>query len=44
MMDRVYTWSLRWRMTLIAAFAMLASLTFGGLAIYWAASIQEDLT
>ena len=42
MMDRVYTWSLRWRMTLIAAFAMLASLTFGGLAIYWAASIQED--
>ena len=42
MMDRVYTWSLRWRMALIAAFAMLASLSFGGLAIYWAASIQED--
>jgi signal transduction histidine kinase len=42
MMDRVYTWSLRWRMGLIAGFAMLASLTFGGLAIYWAASIQEN--
>ena len=42
MIDRVYSWSLRWRMALIAAFAMLASLSFGGLAIYWAASIQED--
>lgn len=42
MMDRVYAWSLRRRMALIAAFAMLASLSFGGAAIYWAASIQEN--
>jgi signal transduction histidine kinase len=42
MNDRVYGWSLRWRMALIAAFAMLASLSFGGAAIYWAASIQEN--
>ncbi|MEQ1686127.1 MAG: ATP-binding protein [Burkholderiaceae bacterium] len=42
MIDRVYGWSLRWRMALIAAFAMLASLSFGGAAIYWAASIQEN--
>jgi signal transduction histidine kinase len=42
MMDRVYGWSLRRRMAMIAAFAMLASLSFGGAAIYWAASIQED--
>lgn len=42
MMDRVYGWSLRRRMALIAAFAMLASLSFGGAAIYWAASIQEN--
>jgi signal transduction histidine kinase len=42
MNDRIYGWSLRWRMALIAAFAMLASLSFGGAAIYWAASIEED--
>lgn len=42
MIDRVYGWSLRWRMALIAAFAMFASLSFGGAAIYWAASIQEN--
>lgn len=42
MTDRVYGWSLRWRFALIAAFAMLASLSFGGLAIYWAASIEEN--
>lgn len=42
MMNRVYGWSLRRRMALIAAFAMLSSLSLGGAAIYWAASIQED--
>jgi signal transduction histidine kinase len=42
MMNRVYGWSLRWRMAWIAAFGMLASLSLGGAAIYWAASTLED--
>jgi signal transduction histidine kinase len=36
------TWSLRARLSLIAALALFASLLFGGLAMYWAASIEED--
>ena len=35
-------WSLRHRLTLIATFAVGASLAFGGLAIYWAASLEDD--
>lgn len=41
-MERVSTWSLRARLSLIAALALLASLLFGGVAMYWAASIEED--
>jgi len=35
-------WSLRHRLTLIATFAVGASLIFGGLAIYWAATLEDD--
>ena len=42
MIDRSYGWSLRWRFALIATFAMLASLSSGGVAIYWADSIEEN--
>ena len=42
MQGRTSSWSLRRRLTLIAMFAMVASLVFGGLAIYWAASLEED--
>jgi signal transduction histidine kinase len=42
MLERISTWSLRGRLFLIAIFALLASLLFGGLAMYWAASIQEN--
>lgn len=39
---RVSAWSLRRRLTLIAAAAMIASIAFGGVAMYWAASIESD--
>lgn len=39
---RVSSWSLRRRLTLIAAAAMVASIAFGGVAMYWAASIESD--
>lgn len=42
MAERVSGWSLGRRLTLIATFAMVSSLAFGGLAIYWAASLEED--
>jgi signal transduction histidine kinase len=42
MLDRSSAWSLRGRVLLIAAFALVASLLSGGIAMYWAASIQED--
>ncbi|MEQ1807288.1 MAG: sensor histidine kinase N-terminal domain-containing protein, partial [Burkholderiaceae bacterium] len=42
MPDRTSTWSLRARLSLIATLALFASLLFGGLAMYWAASIEED--
>jgi two-component system OmpR family sensor kinase/two-component system sensor histidine kinase QseC len=42
MRDRHSTWSLRRRLWWISAFALAASLLFGGLALYWAASAQED--
>ncbi len=42
MSERVSTWSLRARLLLIAVFALFASLLFGGLAMYWAASIEEN--
>ncbi len=42
MRERISTWSLRARLSLIAALALAASLVFGGLAMYWAASIEED--
>jgi len=35
-------WSLRGRVVLISAFALVASLVLGGLAMYWAASIQDE--
>ncbi len=41
-MERTSTWSLRARLSLIATAALLASLLFGGVAMYWAASIEED--
>lgn len=42
MLERLSTWSLRRRLALIAAFAMVASIAFGGIAMYWAASIEND--
>lgn len=42
MPERLSEWSLRGRLLWIAAIALLASLAFGGLAMYWAASIEED--
>jgi signal transduction histidine kinase len=42
MPERISTWSLRLRLLLIAICALFASLLFGGVAMYWAASIQED--
>jgi signal transduction histidine kinase len=41
-MERTSSWSLRARLSLIATAALLASLLFGGVAMYWAASIEED--
>ena len=42
MLERTSTWSLRVRLLLIALCALFASLLFGGLAMYWAANIEED--
>lgn len=42
MLERLSTWSLRLRLLQIAAFALIASLLFGGLVMYWAASVQEN--
>jgi signal transduction histidine kinase len=42
MFERISTWSLRVRLLSIAVFALIASLLFGGLAMYWAASIEQD--
>lgn len=42
MVERANTWSLRGRLTLIAVLAMAAALGFGGLAMYWASSIEGD--
>ena len=42
MLERISTWSLRGRLLFIAIFALIASLLFGGLAMYWAASIEEN--
>jgi signal transduction histidine kinase len=42
MLERLSTWSLRGRLLWIAVFALAASLLFGGVAMYWAASIQEN--
>lgn len=42
MLERLSTWSLRGRLLWIAVFALVASLLFGGVAMYWAASIQEN--
>ena len=39
---RAASWSLRRRLTLIAGAAMIASIAFGGVAMYWAASIESD--
>jgi len=38
----VAAWSLRGRVVLISAFALVASLVLGGLAMYWAASVQDE--
>jgi signal transduction histidine kinase len=42
MQERISGWSLWRRLGLIAFLAMLASIAFGGLAMYWAATIEED--
>jgi signal transduction histidine kinase len=41
-MQRISTWSLRVRLSLIATLALLASLLFGGVALYTAASVVEQ--
>jgi len=40
--QRDVSWSLRGRVVLISAFALVASLVLGGLAMYWAASVQDE--
>jgi signal transduction histidine kinase len=35
------TWSLRRRLLLISAFGMIMALTFGGIAMFWAASVEN---
>jgi signal transduction histidine kinase len=42
MIHRALGWSLRKRMAAIAAFGMVTSLMFGGVAMYWASSIEEN--
>jgi signal transduction histidine kinase len=42
MPDRTSDWSLRGRLVWIAGFALVSSLAFGGLAMYWAATIQDN--
>lgn len=42
MIDPSGGWSLRRRLALIAVSMLLASLTFGWVAMYWAATIEED--
>ena len=42
MPDRASDWSLRGRLVWIAGFALVTSLAFGGLAMYWAATIQDN--
>jgi signal transduction histidine kinase len=42
MLDRVSAWSLRRRLALIASFALVSSIAFGGVAMYWAAGIEDD--
>lgn len=42
MVERVSAWSLRTRLIAIAAAALLAALVFGGLTMYWAATIEAD--
>lgn len=42
MLERTSTWSLRVRLLLIALCALFASLLFGGLAMYWAANLEEE--
>jgi signal transduction histidine kinase len=42
MTDRVATWSLRQRLALVAVFVVVASIAFGGAALYWAASVETD--
>src|SRR5258706_13782769 len=42
MPERVSGWSLRGRLLWIAAFALVGSLLFGGLAMYWAANIEDN--
>jgi signal transduction histidine kinase len=41
-MERIYGGSMRRRIALIATVSVIAALVFGGMAIYWAASIEED--
>jgi two-component system sensor histidine kinase QseC len=40
--DRTSRWSLRGRLVWISALALTASLLFGGLAMFWAATIEEN--
>jgi signal transduction histidine kinase len=40
--QRDVSWSLRGRVALISGFALVTSLVLGGLAMYWAASVQDE--
>lgn len=42
MTDRTSSWSLRGRLVWISACALAASMLFGGLAMFWAATIEEN--
>jgi signal transduction histidine kinase len=42
MSPRVATWSFRQRVALITGFVVVASIAFGGAALYWAASVETD--
>ena len=41
-MARISAWSLRRRLTVIAGCAMVASIAFGGVAMYWTATIENE--
>src|SRR4051812_5937645 len=42
MLERASGWSLRARLVLIAMVTLVASLVIGGVAMYWAATVEEN--